>query len=84
MLFGVDGSVIVFKTDESYKLESCELLASSLEFEPTLVAHFSQNNSSDCRMVASSAGYTSILDFSCDPPKIETTKRKNKNFHLDA
>ena len=69
-MFGIEGSVFVIKTDSNYHLHSCSILDSSLEFEPSLVAHFCETDPFNNKIVASSAGYVSILDFGSEPPKI--------------
>lgn len=84
VLFVSDGTVLLFKLDTEHKLSSSQAPPCQLEFEPNLVAAFAGGKDADCKVVASSPGFVSVIDFSSDLPKVETTKRKTKNTLTEA
>ncbi len=84
VLFAADGTVLLFKLDTEHKLFCSQAPPSQLEFEPNLVAAFAGGKDGDCKVVASSPGFVSVINFSADLPKVETTKRKTKNTLTEA
>jgi len=84
VLFVADGSVLSFSIDANLNLKCAAALLEPLEFEPSLVSHFQHTDKDDYRVVATSPGFTSVIDFKFDPPKIDTTKRKNKNMLFEV
>ena len=80
VLFVADGTVLSFSIDANLNLKCAAALPQPLEFEPSLVTQYQNADKDDYRVVATSPGFTSVIDFKFDPPKVETTKRKCKNM----